>query len=105
MFSVVGDILPVPLMEDNLRTTTLLDQVLEVLGAEWAITTEKGVSDDSEGPHIDWLAVALLKHDFWGCVAERPSHGGEDLVLCVEHLGDTEVGEDKVGVWVGGEVE
>lgn len=105
VFRVVGDILPIPLMKDNLCAGALLDQILEVLGAERAITTEKGISDYAQGPHIDWLAVALLEHDFWGGIAEGAGHGGEYFVLCVEHLGDAKVGEDEVGIWVGGEVE
>lgn len=105
MLSVVGDILPVPLVEDNLCAGALLDQVLEVLAAERRVAAEEGVGDDAHGPHVDGLAVALLEHDFWGGVAEGASHGGEDLVLGVEHLGDAKVGEDEVGVGVGGEVE
>lgn len=105
MFGVVRDIFPIPLMKDNLCARALLDQILEVLRAERAITTEKGISDYAQGPHIDWLAVALLQHDFWGGIAERAGHGGEDFVLCIEHLGDAKVGEDEVRVWVGGEVE
>ena len=105
VFGVVGDILPVPLMKDDLCTGALLDQILKVLGAEWAIAAEKGVSNYAQGPHVDWLAVALLEHDFWGGVAEGASHGGEDFILCIEHLRDAEVGEDKVGVRIGGEVE
>ena len=89
-------------MEDDLCARALLDQILEVLTAEWRVSAEKRVGDNAEGPHVDWLAMALLEHDFWGGVAKGAGHGGEDLVLGVEHLGDTEVGEDEVGLWVGG---
>lgn len=105
VFGVVGDILPVPLMKDDLCTRALLDQILKVFGAEWAIAAEKGVGYDAQGPHVDWLAVTLLEHDLWGGVAEGASHGGKDFILCIEHLRDAEVGEDKVGVRVGSEVE
>ena len=105
MLSIIANILPIPLMEDDLGTATLFDQILQVLTAEWRISAEEGVGDDSQGPHVDRLSVALLEHDFWGGVAEGTGHGGEDFIFGVKHLGDTEVGEHEVRLWVGGEVE
>lgn len=105
MFGVVRDILPISLMKDNLGAGAFLDQIREVLRAEWAVTAEKGISDYAQGPHIDRLSVALLEHDFWGGIAKGAGHGGENFVLCIEHFGDAKVGEDEVGVWVGGEVK
>ena len=85
-------------MEDDGGVGALLNEVLQRLGAEGRVAAEQRVGDDAQGPHVNGLAVAALQHDLGGGVAERASHGGEDLVLAVEHLGDAKVGEDQVGV-------
>lgn len=83
----------------------LVDEILEVLGPEWRVTAQEGVGDDTQGPHIHRLAVALLEHDLGGGIPERASHGGENLVLGAEHLCDAKIGEDEVGIGLFGEVE
>lgn len=98
VFRVLGDILPVPLVEHYLSVAALVDQVLEVLRAEWGVTAQKGICDDAHRPHVDGLSVALLQHNFRGGVAERAGHCGEDFVLGVEHLRNAEIGQDQVGV-------
>jgi hypothetical protein len=60
VLGIVADILPVPLVEHNLGAAALIDEVLEILGAEGRVATEQGVGNDTERPHIDGLAVALL---------------------------------------------
>lgn len=92
-------------MEDDGGVGALLDEVLQRLGAEGRVAAEKRVGDDAQGPHVHGLAVAALQHDLGGGVAEGAGHGGEDLVLAVEHLGDAKVGEDQVGVVVLCQVE
>lgn len=39
ILGIVADVLPVSLVEDDLRTRTLLNQVLQILTAEWRVTT------------------------------------------------------------------
>jgi len=85
-------------VENDLGRHALLDEVLEVLGSERRVAAEESVGDDTHRPHIYGLTVSLLKHDLGRRVAERPRHRGEDLVLAIQHLGDTEIGKDQVGV-------
>jgi hypothetical protein len=70
VLGVVADVLPVPLVEHHAAGAALVDEVLEVLGAEGRVAAEQGVGDDAERPHVDRLAVALLEHHLGGRVAE-----------------------------------
>jgi hypothetical protein len=81
-------------MEDDSAVLGLFNQVGQVLAAERRVTTEKSVGNDTEGPHVDRLAMSLFEHDLGCCVAKRPSHGLENAVGAVEMLGDSKVGED-----------
>ena len=105
VLGVLADVLPVPLVEDDRAVGAFLDEILQCLGTEGRVAAEQRVGDDAQGPHVDGLAVAALQHDLGGGVAEGAGHGGEDLVLAVEHLGDAKVGEDQVGVVVLCQVE
>jgi len=105
VFGILADFLPVALMEDNATVLALLNQVCEVLGSEGRVTAEESVGDDTHGPHIDGLAVALLQHDLRRRISEGASHGGQHLVLGVEHLSDTEISQHKGGVGFACEVK
>lgn len=39
ILGIVADVLPVSLVEDDLGARTLLNQILQVLTAEWRVTT------------------------------------------------------------------
>ena len=91
-------------MEDDSAVLGLFDQIGQVLAAEGRVTAEKSVGDDTEGPHVDGLAMSLLEHDLRCCVAKRASHGFENAVGAVEMLGDSKVGEYKSRVVGLGEV-
>ena len=67
---IITDILPVSLMENDSGIATFINEILQVLASERRISAEKSVGDNAERPHIYWLSVALLQHDFWGCVSE-----------------------------------
>jgi hypothetical protein len=105
VLGIVAHILPVPLVEDDLRRAALVDQVLEILGSEGRVAAEKRVSDDAHGPHVDWFPVAPLEHHFRRGVAEGARHGRENLVFPVKHLGNAEVGQDEVRIDILGEVK
>lgn len=105
LLCIFTDFLPVALVEDNTAVLALLNQVCKVLGPEWRVTTEQCVGDDSHGPHVDRLAVALLQHNLRRCVTKRTSHGGQHLVLRVEHLGDTEVSQHKGRIRFASDIE
>jgi hypothetical protein len=91
-------------VEDDLFVAALFDQFAHVLTAEWRVSAQQSVGDDAEGPQVDWFAMSLLLHDFWGCVAKGASHCGEYFVG-VEHFGDAEIGEDQFRVWRARQVE
>lgn len=97
---IVTDILPVSLMENDFGVGALLDQILKVLATERRVTAQKGVGDYAQGPHVYWLSVTLLQHNFRGGISKGASHGGEYFIAGVEHLGDTKISKDKVGVGV-----
>ena len=78
---VITDVLPVSLMENDSGIAAFINKILQVLTSERRISAEKSVGDNAKRPHIYWLSVTLLQHDFWGCVSERPSHGCEDFVF------------------------
>lgn len=105
VFCIVADVLPVSLVEDNRVLSALPDKVLEVLTAERRVTTEQSVSDNTHGPHIHRLSMTFLAHHLGGSITERASHGLERLALSVEHLGNTEVGQDKVRIGIFAEVK
>jgi hypothetical protein len=92
-------------VEDDLGVAALVDEVLEILGAEGRVSAEERVGDDAEGPHVDRLSVALLQHHFGRRISKGAGHGGENLVLGVQHLGDAKVGEDEIRVGGLGEIE
>lgn len=66
VLGVVANVLPVPLVEHHVASGALVDQVLEVLGAERRVATKQSVGNDAQRPHVHGLAVALLKHHL-GC--------------------------------------
>jgi hypothetical protein len=80
-------------VEDDSAVLGLFNQVGQVLAAERRVTTEKSVGDDTEGPHVDRLAMSLLEHDLGCCVAKGAGHGFENAVGAVEMLGDSKIGE------------
>ena len=92
-------------MEHHAAGAALVDEVLEVLGAEGRVAAEQGVGDDAERPHVDRLAVALLEHHLGRRVAEGPGHGRKHLVLGAERLCNAEIRQHQVRVEVLGEVE
>lgn len=77
---LLADILPIPLVKDDSTIFTLVDEICKVLASEWRVTAEKGICNDTHRPHVDWLAMSPLEHDFGSCVAERSSHGLEDAI-------------------------
>jgi hypothetical protein len=105
VLGILADFLPVALMEDNATILALFNQICEVLGSERRVTAEKSVGDDTHGPHVDGLAVAFLQHNLRRRISEGASHGGQHLVLGVEHLSDTEIGQHKGGVGFACEVK
>lgn len=98
VLGILADFLPIALMEDHTAVLAFLNQICEVLGSERRVTAKKSISDDTHGPHIDGLAMALLQHDFRRRISEGASHGGQHLVLGVEHLSDTKISQHKGGV-------
>lgn len=102
---ILGDVAPVAVVEDNPAAAGLFDQVGEVLRAERRVTAEKGVGDNSQRPHVDGLAVALLEHNFRRGISKRSSHAGEELGGGFQHLGNTKVCKDEGRVGCGGKVE
>jgi hypothetical protein len=105
VLGVLGDALPVALVEDDTARPALLDQVGQVLGAEGRITTQEGVGNNAERPHVDSLAVALFKHDFGRSVTERACHASKLFRGAFQHLCDTEIRQDQLGVGGACEVE
>lgn len=105
ILGIITHVFPVSLVEDHLGVAAFVDEVLEVLRPERRVTAEKGVCDDTHGPHIDGLAMTLLQHDFGGGVAEGASHCREDFVLAVEHLSNAEIGKNEIGLNVPGQVK
>jgi hypothetical protein len=67
---ITADILPIPLVENDAPVTAFLDEVLEILASEGRVSAKESVGNDTEGPHINRLAVPLLQHDFWGGVTK-----------------------------------
>ena len=67
---IVTDILPVSLMENDSGVAAFIDEILQVVASERRVSAEESVSDDTEGPHIYWLSVTFLQHDFWCGVAK-----------------------------------
>lgn len=70
IFCIITDILPILLMENDPGIAAFVDEILEVFAAERGVTAEEGVSDDTERPHIYWLSMTLLEHDFGSGVAK-----------------------------------
>jgi hypothetical protein len=71
---IVADIFPVPLMEDDRRIAALFDKILQILASERGVSAKQRVGNDTQGPHIYWLPVPLLEHDFWSGISKRTSH-------------------------------
>ena len=105
LLRILANIFPVPLVEDNTSILALFNKVREVLRSEWRVSAKQGIGDDAHRPHVYWLAVPLLQHDFWCSISKRTGHGGEDLVLGIQHLGNAEICENKRGVGFLREVE
>lgn len=105
VFGVLGDILPVALVEDDAARPAFFDKVGQALGAEGRVTTQESVSDHAQRPHVDGLAVALLEHDLGSSVAEGARHAGEYFGGVVQHFRDTEICQDKLRVGGTCEVE
>jgi hypothetical protein len=105
VLGILADILPIPLVEDHRGAVAFLQEVGEVLAPERRVAAEQGVRNDTHGPHVDRLAVALAVHDLGGSVAERARHGLQGLLLASQRLGNTKVGEDEVRVGVFGDVD
>lgn len=105
VLGVLRNIAPVALVEDDLSASALFNQIGQVLGTEGRVSAKQGVGDNTEGPHVDGLAVTLLKHNLWGGVAEGARHAGQNLAGAIQHLGNTEICEDQRRMGVGTEVE
>ena len=105
VFGVLGHVAPVAIVEDDSAATAFFNQVGQVLGAERRVTAKESVGDNTQGPQVDGLTVALLEHDLRGGVTEGSSHAGEDLGGGFQHFGDTEVCQDEGRARFGGEVE
>jgi hypothetical protein len=102
---ILADILPVPLMENDSAVAALLNEIGQALAAEWRVSTEQGVGDNTERPHIHSLSVSFLKHDLRRSISERTRHGVEHGIPGIEHLCDTEIREHQGRIGIGSEVE
>lgn len=105
IFGILGHIAPVPLMEDDAACSAFFDKVGQVLGSEGGVATQEGIGDDTERPHIDGLAVTLLKHDLGSSISKGAGHTGQYLGGAVQHFRDTEVCQDQLRVGGTGEVQ
>lgn len=72
---IPADLFPIALVEDNASLAALIDEIREALAAEGRVSTEEGISDDSQRPHINSLSMALLEHNLRRSVSKRSSHG------------------------------
>jgi hypothetical protein len=95
---IITDILPIPLVEDDSSVGAFFDEVLEVLATERRVSTEKSIGNHTKGPHVDWFAVAFLKHDLGCSITKGTGHCCENFVFRVKHFGDSKIGENEVGV-------
>lgn len=87
-----------------MATLAFSDQFLEVLASERRIAAEKCVSDNTQGPHVNGLAMTLFLHHLRRSIAERTRHCFQSIVLAIKGLGNTEVGQDKIRVIFRGHV-
>lgn len=97
VLGVFADVLPIPLVEDEGALGTFLEQIGEGFAAEWRVAAKKRIRNDTHGPHVNGLAVALSVHDLGGGITKRASHGLESLLLVVKRLCDAEIGKNQVG--------
>jgi hypothetical protein len=93
------DVVPVAVVEGDLRFGRLAHELFHVVGAEGGVAAEKDVGDDTadamyqsarapgereearvpDCPEVHGLAVAFVIKHFWCYVAEAPSEGRELL--------------------------
>jgi len=105
VLGIIAHVFPVSVVEHHLGVAAFVDKILEILGSERRVATEKSVRDNAERPHVNGLTVTLFQHYFWGCISKRSCHGGEDFIFAVQHLRNAEISKDEVRVGRLGEVQ
>ncbi|KFY08530.1 hypothetical protein V491_08429, partial [Pseudogymnoascus sp. VKM F-3775] len=76
------------------------------VAVERRVAAQQKVRNHAYRPDIDWFPVARLLEDLRRHVARRPARGGQHVeVLVVHDAAQAEVGDEQVGVVLGGAEE
>lgn len=89
---VIGNVLPIPIVERDLFVANVLIDSVQVLAVERRLTAEQLVDDDAEAPDVDLLGVSFVLHEL-RCHVKGCSEHQIEALFFVEFLRESQISD------------